>query len=75
MFKIFLIFLLLFSCNKDLKNQGSSIVNYIDNEITGSPLKIEISEDDFNRYRVQVRFRVINTLEEQQVDVFLARER
>ena len=34
-----------------------------------------ISEDDFNRYRVQVRFRVINTLEEEQVDVFLARER
>ena len=28
-----------------------------------------------NRYRVQVRFRVINTLEEEQVDVFLARER
>ena len=34
-----------------------------------------ISEEDFNRYRVQVRFRVINTLEEEQVDVFLARER
>ena len=34
-----------------------------------------ISEDDLNRYRVQVRFRVVNTLEEEQVDVFLARER
>ena len=30
-----------------------------------------ISEDDFNRYRGE-RFRVVNTLEEEQVDVFLA---
>ena len=53
MLKIILPLLLLLSCNKDLKNQGTSIVNYIDNEIIGSPLKIEISEDDKISIKIQ----------------------
>jgi len=53
MMKIILLLFLLFSCNKDSKNQGTSIVNYIDNEIIGSPLKIEISEDDKISIKIQ----------------------
>ena len=32
-------------------------------------------EEEYNRYRVAVTFRIINTLEEQQLEVFLQRER
>tara|TARA_Y100000992_G_scaffold244458_1_gene175574 strand:- start:84 stop:476 length:393 start_codon:yes stop_codon:yes gene_type:complete len=32
-------------------------------------------EEELNRYRVAVTFRIINTLEEQQLEVFLQRER
>ena len=32
-------------------------------------------EEEYNRYRVAVTFRVINELEEQQMEVFLKRER
>jgi len=32
-------------------------------------------EEEYNRYRVAVSFRIINTLEEQQLEVFLQRER
>ena len=53
MLKIILPLLFLLSCNKDLENQGTSIVNYIDNEIIGSPLKIEISEDDKISIKIQ----------------------
>tara|TARA_Y100000590_G_scaffold468542_1_gene651647 strand:- start:263 stop:781 length:519 start_codon:yes stop_codon:yes gene_type:complete len=46
MIKGFLFLLLIFSCNDDSEKKGRSIVDFIDNEITGSPLKIEISEDE-----------------------------
>ena len=53
MVKLFFIILLLFSCNKKQEKHGSSILNYIDNEITGSPLKIEISENDKLSIKIQ----------------------
>ena len=34
-----------------------------------------ISEDEYNRYRVSVKFRINNSIETEQVDVFLSRER
>jgi hypothetical protein len=32
-------------------------------------------EEEYNRYRVAVTFRVVNELEEQEMEVFLQRER
>ena len=34
-----------------------------------------ISEEEYNRYRVSVKFRINNSIETEQVDVFLSRER
>ena len=34
-----------------------------------------ISEEDYNRYRVAIKFSINNSLETEQVDVFLNRER
>ena len=34
-----------------------------------------ISEDEYNRYRGSVKFRINNSIETEQVDVFLSRER
>ena len=34
-----------------------------------------ISEEEYNRYRVAIKFRINNFLETEQVDVFLSRER
>ena len=34
-----------------------------------------ISEEEHNRYRVSVKFRINNSIETEQVDVFLSRER
>ena len=34
-----------------------------------------ISEEEYNRYRVAIKFRINNLLETEQVDVFLNRER
>jgi phage baseplate assembly protein W len=34
-----------------------------------------ISEEDYNRYRVAIKFSINNSLVEEQVDVFLNRER
>ena len=34
-----------------------------------------ISEEEYNRYRVAIKFRINNSLETEQVDVFLNRER
>ena len=34
-----------------------------------------ISEEEYNRYRVAMKFRINNSLETEQVDVFLTRER
>ena len=45
MFKLLLV-ILLFSCNKETQKKFKSINDYLDNELTGSPLMIEISEDD-----------------------------
>ena len=47
------IIILFFSCNIKQEKHGSSILNYIDNEITGSPLKIEISENDKLSIKIQ----------------------
>ena len=52
--RFYLIFLfLLFSCNKEIKNDIKSISDYIDNEIIGSPIKIEISENDKVSIRIE----------------------
>ncbi len=34
-----------------------------------------ISEEEYNRYRVAIKFKINNQLETEQVDVFLSRER
>ena len=34
-----------------------------------------ISEEEYNRYRVAIKFNINNSLETEQVDVFLSRER
>ena len=52
-FRILLILLFLFSCNRNSKKQGSSILSYVDNEITGSPLIIEISENEKMSIKIQ----------------------
>ena len=36
---------------------------------------VVLPEEEYNRYRVAVTFRVINELEEQEMEVFLQRER
>ena len=40
----YIIPLLLFSCNDNLERGGKSVSDFIDNEITGSPIYIEISD-------------------------------
>ena len=40
----YIIALLLFSCDDSLKRGGKSVVDFIDKEITGSPIYVEISD-------------------------------
>ena len=44
-FQLFLL-LLIFSCNKNEKKPVESIHSYVDNDITGNPLSVEIYKED-----------------------------
>ena len=53
MYKLFIISLLFFSCSNDENKTKSSISNFINNEITGSPLRIEISNKNKTSIKIQ----------------------